>query len=602
VTRLFYTILYGVVVVLAAVQWAKREDKDELLGLIGARQANAQTPGSSTPWANDPAANSMPGLSNAGFQSMSPANNPLAAPPGISDSPRRPISWPSTSPVGANAGNRLFEPPPPAGPVADPRLGVSISNSNAPPGTAANAPPPQNAASGILDPSQAYPFPKNQTPVNAGQVNQVAPRPFALPVSPVNSAPYPGTGGSPAIPTNPGAGMGAPASPTGVPSGPPPTASGPLGSPLPAMASLEGRPTDIILPQPTQGTEIEGSKIIAVVGTEYVLAGEVIGAVNDILMRNKDKIPPDEYEKFKEQLLKQRLASVLQTKMVVSEVMRKIPEEGFKKFSEKIGEDFDINELPKIMSKDGSKTRAELDAKLREIGSSLDKEKRSYVERQLAMYWVFQQVKSDQEITHQQMVDFYKKNAASYDEPACARWEQIQVRFDQFPSKGEAYRALAEAGNRILNGESFISVATQVSQGPTAHHGGMQPWTIKGSLASEVIDHALFTLPVGQLSPILEDSRSFQIIRVIERREAGRQSFIDVQAEIKKKIKQQRQQAAMEKYLATLKDKVKVWTIFDGTPREETIGIPQRKGAVPEPVPVMANPPAYEQPAAFRYR
>ena len=147
----------------------------------------------------------------------------------------------------------------------------------------------------------------------------------------------------------------------------------------------------------------------------------------------------------------------------------------------------------------------------------MDKEKRAFIERQIAMYWVHEQAKNEKEPSHKEMVEFYQKYAAKYEHPASVRWEQILIRFNKYPSKADAYRALAAAGNRILNGESFISVAMEVSDGATANHGGMQPWTIKGNLSSEVIDQALFTLPIGQLSPILEDGRSFQIVRVIER-------------------------------------------------------------------------------------
>ncbi|HEY5314477.1 MAG TPA: hypothetical protein VIK18_18230, partial [Pirellulales bacterium] len=38
--------------------------------------------------------------------------------------------------------------------------------------------------------------------------------------------------------------------------------------------------------------ELEGTKILARVGTEYILAADVLGPVNEILKRNADKIPP----------------------------------------------------------------------------------------------------------------------------------------------------------------------------------------------------------------------------------------------------------------------------------------------------------------------
>ena len=71
-TRLFYTILYSAIAALAIAQW-KRHDSGELLDLVGARRANAQSPDPTLPGSFDPAANG--GMNNRnGFNNMNPAN------------------------------------------------------------------------------------------------------------------------------------------------------------------------------------------------------------------------------------------------------------------------------------------------------------------------------------------------------------------------------------------------------------------------------------------------------------------------------------------------------------------------------------------------
>ena len=47
-------------------------------------------------------------------------------------------------------------------------------------------------------------------------------------------------------------------------------------------------------------------------------------------------------------------------------------------------------------------------------------------------------------------------------------------------------------------------------------------------------------LPIGSLSPILESETGLHIIRVVERRQAGRTPFLDVQNEIRKKMMDER--------------------------------------------------------------
>ena len=58
----------------------------------------------------------------------------------------------------------------------------------------------------------------------------------------------------------------------------------------------------------------------------------------------------------------------------------------------------------------------------------------------------------------------------------------------------------------------------------------------------KAIDDALFTLQIGQMSPIIDSGPSFHIIRVLERKEAGRKAFTDVQADIRDRLKEKRYQ------------------------------------------------------------
>jgi peptidyl-prolyl cis-trans isomerase C len=77
------------------------------------------------------------------------------------------------------------------------------------------------------------------------------------------------------------------------------------------------------------------------------------------------------------------------------------------------------------------------------------------------------------------------------------------------------------------------------------------------------LDRALFELPIGQLSPIIEDETGYHIIRVLERHPAGRTPFTEVQKEIKKKLQEEKRKAAFAEYVARLRREIPVWTIYD---------------------------------------
>jgi len=158
---------------------------------------------------------------------------------------------------------------------------------------------------------------------------------------------------------------------------------------------------------------------------------------------------------------------------------------------------------------------------------------------------------------------YYRQHQDEFTTPARARWEELMVGFSKHPSKSAAGEAIARLGNRVCAGEPFAEVARNGSDGITASDGGQWKWTTKGALVCEALDRALFELPVGRLSPLLESETGFHIIRVIEREDAQVAPFLEAQVEIKKKMSEERRQKQIREYLAKLQARTPVWTVFD---------------------------------------
>jgi hypothetical protein len=369
-----------------------------------------------------------------------------------------------------------------------------------------------------------------------------------IPAPPTPSAPGIETATSfqPLPPTNGASFSGVPAAPSAF-------------VPNPALPS-------VVVPQPADvppAQELETTRVAARVGGEVILVGDVISSVNAYLSRNGVSPDDPEVQAQKREFMKIRLKQIVETRMIVNEARRKIPEEGYKKAMEKFDEEFYKTVAPKMAAERKLPGVPELEAQLRKDGTTLEREQRAFAEQVLSNSWVSQNTKINKDIAHAELVEYYQRNGAKYEFPAQARWEQITVRFDSFPSKAEAYAALAAAGNQVLQGKLFSDVAREMSQGSTASQGGQHPWTKKGSLVSKVLDEALFTLPLKQLSPIIEDDRGFHIIRVIERIDAGKKPFADVQLEIRNLILEQRTEVAKKTLLEDIRKRTAVWTMFD---------------------------------------
>jgi peptidyl-prolyl cis-trans isomerase SurA len=148
---------------------------------------------------------------------------------------------------------------------------------------------------------------------------------------------------------------------------------------------------------------------------------------------------------------------------------------------------------------------------------------------------------------------YYDEHAADFEIPAEATVREIVVKAPE--SEREAKRAAAEAiRTRLLEpGADFAAIAAEVSDAGTKKAGGLLGTVKKGDLAA-ALDSAAFTLPVGDISQVIEADYGFHILKVDARSDATEKPFDDVKAEIEKKIQSDRFAVEYKNYM------VKAWT------------------------------------------
>jgi hypothetical protein len=317
---------------------------------------------------------------------------------------------------------------------------------------------------------------------------------------------------------------------------------------------------------------LDGCQMIARIDNQIVLACEVLWRVNQTIELNGDKIPPGQIDDIRRQLLKREIAAIVDRKLIYDEFRRNIPPENLPRLEENLLEPFQTRELPELMKQLKVENQRDLERELTRLGSSLADVRRSFNERVIASEWLRTKVKINEEVSPDEMVEYYRAHLTDYDYPAQVRWEELMVRTSRFAHPSEAWAELCHMGNEVIQrnaanpvrGPAFTEVAKARSDGFTAKEGGQHDWTTKGALRAATIDHALFTLEIGQMSPILDSEDGFHIVRVLERKEAGREPFTEVQPKIREKLKEERFHAGVEQYLAKLRRDARVWTAFTG--------------------------------------
>ena len=399
-------------------------------------------------------------------------------------------------------------------------------------------------------------------------------------------------------PLPPAAGQPAPAYPASL--------TGPLPSPpVPGTsegASLPGTGVDV----PTGPVDLfQRGQTVAIVGDKYILYGDVAPTVDLILWPYLAKATSNAQRQAilaqRELLTRSVLQQMVQTKMLYLEFERSMPAEVKNnptkraevraKMDRQIRQAFDAalesarekvatlppEEVEKSLRQDvvlrlawlmhvqRLESLRDLDAALRQLGSSLDQQVREFGEMQLGLEAARRHFKKQYEVTHQEMLDYYREHAADFYVPAKARFEILTVKFANFGGdRAAAWDYLARMGNEVLlGGTPFAAVARKYSQEPHAQEGGYYDWVTAGSLASKPLDQAIFSLELNKLSPIIEDQVGLHIVRVLERRDAGYISFQEAQSEIRRRIEAQKRALDQQKYLEELRARTYVWTIYD---------------------------------------
>ncbi len=349
-----------------------------------------------------------------------------------------------------------------------------------------------------------------------------------------------------------------------------------------ARGAAQGLP---VAPEPevesnwsADSANLEGCQVIARIDNQIVLACEALWQVNQIIESHQarvppeQRIPPEEMAKVREQLIKRELGAMLDRKLLYDEFRRNVPPENLPRIEESLREPFEEREMPELMKTLEVDNREDLERELTRLGSSLADVRRTFNEKVIASEWIRTKIKINEEVSPDEMLQYYRAHLADYDYPTQARWEELMVRKDRFQDPREAYAELAQMGNEVwrrgrakgIAGPAFAEVAKAKSDGFTAADGGLNDWTTQGALKSEAIDKALFTLEVGQMSPILESDEAFHVVRVLERKEAGRKPFTEVQADIRERLKEERFQAEVKEYLSTLRRDARIWTAYTG--------------------------------------
>ena len=107
---------------------------------------------------------------------------------------------------------------------------------------------------------------------------------------------------------------------------------------------------------------------------------------------------------------------------------------------------------------------------------------------------------------------------------------------------------------RARSGEDFASLAKEFTEDPgSKESGGLYENFARGYMV-KAFEDAAFSVPIGEISDVVETEYGFHIIKVLSREKESR-PLDEVRAEIEEKIKEDKKAGTFEKHLMDLKQK-----------------------------------------------
>jgi len=153
------------------------------------------------------------------------------------------------------------------------------------------------------------------------------------------------------------------------------------------------------------------------------------------------------------------------------------------------------------------------------------------------------------------------QKAYTDDKTASVRHILLLTRGKPDAEKAEIHKKMEDILAKVKSGEDFAALAQQYSEDPgSKNNGGLIPEEFVRGRMVKPFEDAAFSVPVGQISGIVEASYGFHILKV-EGRKKETLPLDQVKTQLEEQIKKQKEIVIYESHLATLKEKAKFSTV-----------------------------------------
>lgn len=143
-------------------------------------------------------------------------------------------------------------------------------------------------------------------------------------------------------------------------------------------------------------------------------------------------------------------------------------------------------------------------------------------------------------VTLNDLWDHYTANPKEFAVDEKVKWLDCFVSFQRFPTTDAAKEYAENLWRRAKQGGDFVEMVKKSSHGDSVLRNGEGLGTKKGEIQPAELESVVLELADGQISPLLQTSTGYHMVKVVESRKAGVRPFDGkVQNEIRAKLTKQ---------------------------------------------------------------
>jgi peptidyl-prolyl cis-trans isomerase C len=164
------------------------------------------------------------------------------------------------------------------------------------------------------------------------------------------------------------------------------------------------------------------------------------------------------------------------------------------------------------------------------------------------------------EVTDEEVKAYYEQNAFEFEHGIQVHAAHILIKVPPFAEDEERQKAKArilEIQKKIKAGADFATLAKTYSEGPSKVNGGDLGYFGAAQMAP-AFETAAFSLKAGEVSDVVTTQFGYHLIKVFDRKPAGKESFAEAVPRLKARFYQERLDKSLRQLVENLKSEADI--------------------------------------------